>query len=159
MATASTSSRRVPTRSWPRTSGTRPHSPTSKSVGNRDEHLLPNPRSSLKCLGDHRSLCAVSRFYRPDLRRLPIPHGRDILVLHPDFGPLDGSSFQAFGPPGCANGPTPEPCRNISMTSIPSTIDHSGALNVKVACTISVGANAKGLYWPFVGSCGRLSPL
>jgi hypothetical protein len=87
------------------------------------------------------------------------PTGGTYSFSTPDFGPLDGSSFQAFGPPGCANGPTPEPCRNISMTSIPSTIDHSGALNVKVACTISVGANAKGLYWPFVGSCGRLSPL
>ena len=71
----------------------------------------------------------------------------------PDFGPLNGSSFQACGPPGYANGSSLEPCRNLSITSMPSTVDHSGTQNVTVAYTISVGVNAKGLYWLFIGSC------
>ena len=71
----------------------------------------------------------------------------------PDFGPLNGSSFQACGPPGYANGSSLEPCRNLSITSMPSTVDHSGTQNVTVAYMIDVGVNAKGLYWLFIGSC------
>jgi hypothetical protein len=71
----------------------------------------------------------------------------------PDFGPLNGSSFQACGPFGSYNGTVLASCRYLSVTSLPASVDHSGPQNVTVAYTIQVAANAKGLFWFFIGSC------
>lgn len=71
----------------------------------------------------------------------------------PDFGPLNGSSFQACGPGGSFNGTTLAPCEHLSITGIPGSINHSGPQNVTVAYTIRADSDAGGLYWLFIGSC------
>lgn len=75
----------------------------------------------------------------------------------PDFGPLNGSSFQACGPFGSYNGTVLASCRYLSITALPASVDHSGPQNVTVAYTIQVGANAKGLFWFFIGSCDPIA--
>ena len=71
----------------------------------------------------------------------------------PDFGPLNGSSFQACGQPGSYNGTDLASCKYLGVTALPASVEHSGPQNVTVAYMIHASADAKGLYWFFIGSC------
>ena len=64
----------------------------------------------------------------------------------PDFGPLNGSGFQACGPFGSFNGAALAPCEHLGVTALPAVLNHSGSQHITVAYAIRTDSSAGGLY-------------